>query len=142
MRIKPLKPQLQALRHTAKFLYAVSKGAPVTPDECKTFSDMCWLQVPNRHRMDKEEKAQIDARPWEIDGKESTVNITMTQERFGELIQGPLHHPMFPLQITRLVLALWAVIAATGKPGSDAFERHCKERQALDKAQAAQETIN
>jgi hypothetical protein len=56
----------------------------------------------------------------------------MTSERFNQLLNGPLHHPMVPFAITRLALALRAVVEATGKAGEDALERHCHDRQAED----------
>jgi len=56
----------------------------------------------------------------------------MTDERFNELLNGPLAHPMMPFMITRLSLALKAVVDATGKAGEDALEAHCWERQSLD----------
>jgi hypothetical protein len=57
----------------------------------------------------------------------------MTDERFNELLNGPLHHPMVPFAITRLALALFAVVSATGKAGEEALERHCREREASDR---------
>jgi hypothetical protein len=53
----------------------------------------------------------------------------MTNERFNELLQGPLHHPMVPLAITRLALALRAVVDATGEAGAKALEAHCAQRE-------------
>lgn len=57
----------------------------------------------------------------------------MTDERFDELLKGPLHHPMVPFVITRLALALRDVVNATGKEGEEALERHCREREASDR---------
>jgi hypothetical protein len=56
----------------------------------------------------------------------------MTTERFNELVNGPLSHPMPLFGITRLVLALRAVVDATGKAGDDALEEHCRMRQEAD----------
>jgi len=58
----------------------------------------------------------------------------MTDERFTELINGPLSHPLPMFVITRLVLALRAVVDATGAEGARAIEEHCREREALDRA--------
>lgn len=59
----------------------------------------------------------------------------MTDKRFNELLNGPLSHPMITLAITRLVLALKAIVDATGKLGEDALEAHCAERQAQDEGE-------
>lgn len=56
----------------------------------------------------------------------------MTDERFNELLNAPLNHPMPMFSITRLALALRDVVASTGKVGEEALERHCRERQAQD----------
>lgn len=56
----------------------------------------------------------------------------MTNERFNELLNGPLAHPMMPFMITRLALALRAVLEATGKAGDDALEAYCAARCARD----------
>ncbi len=63
----------------------------------------------------------------------------MTDERFNELLRGPLHHhfPMFTL--TRLILALRAVVEECGEAGEKALERHCAERQDQDEGQALAE---
>lgn len=60
----------------------------------------------------------------------------MTNQRFNELLNGPLYHPMVPLQITRLVLALRSVVAACGESGDLALEEHCGEREANDTRKA------
>jgi hypothetical protein len=54
----------------------------------------------------------------------------LTHKRFMELLNGPLNHPIAPLMITRLTLALHAVVEATGKAGEDALEAHCRDRAA------------
>jgi hypothetical protein len=46
----------------------------------------------------------------------------MTTERFNEIINGPLHHPMPMLAINRLVLALRIVVDQTGSAGDVALE--------------------
>lgn len=56
----------------------------------------------------------------------------MTDERFNELLNGPLSHPMPMLQFSRVVLALRAVVEATGQAGEKALENHCAARQAID----------
>lgn len=58
----------------------------------------------------------------------------MTNERFNELLNGPLGHPMPMFRITRLALALRAVLDATGEAGEQALEAHCRERNAKDAA--------
>lgn len=59
----------------------------------------------------------------------------MTNERFNELINGPLSHPLIPFQISRLTLALAEVVNATGEAGERALEAHCKARQEQDERQ-------
>lgn len=56
----------------------------------------------------------------------------MTAERFNELVNGPLSHPMPMFTITRLLLALRAVVDSTGEAGERALEEHCAARQAKD----------
>jgi hypothetical protein len=55
--------RVEALRKTAKFLYCVAEGAPATAEEFKLFSNLCWLVIPMKYRMDKEEIAEIKAHP-------------------------------------------------------------------------------
>lgn len=57
----------------------------------------------------------------------------MTNERFNELLNGPLAHPMGPFTITRLALALRAVVEATGEAGEKALEEHCRDRDEQDR---------
>lgn len=59
----------------------------------------------------------------------------MTNERFSELLNGPLFHPLPMLQISRLAIALLAVVEATGYVGERALEEHCAERDAQDRRQ-------
>jgi hypothetical protein len=61
--------RVEALRKVAKFLYCIAEGAPATKADFKVFSDMCWLQIPMRNRMDKDEIAEIKAHPWEGMGR-------------------------------------------------------------------------
>ena len=56
----------------------------------------------------------------------------MTNERFNELLNGPLSHPLAPFAITRLALALRDVVISTGEAGERALEEHCRARQDLD----------
>ena len=56
----------------------------------------------------------------------------MTEERFNQLLNGPLGHPFPMFVITRLSLALWAVVQATGEAGAAALEKYCAERDAQD----------
>ncbi len=60
----------------------------------------------------------------------------MTNERFTELLNGPLAHPLYPMRINRLALALVAVLRATGEKGAEALEAYCKEREERDEANA------
>jgi hypothetical protein len=56
----------------------------------------------------------------------------MTDERFHELINGPLNHPLPMFVVARLVLALRAVVDATGAEGAAALEEHCRWRELRD----------
>ncbi len=58
----------------------------------------------------------------------------MTDERFNELLAGPLYHPMVPFTITRLALALRHVIEATGEQGEAALEAHCAALEKQDES--------
>jgi hypothetical protein len=60
----------------------------------------------------------------------------MTDARFNLLLQGPLYHPVVPLQITRLALALREVVERTGATGDEALEAVCREREASDRQEA------
>lgn len=61
----------------------------------------------------------------------------MTNERFNELLNGPLSHPLVAFTVTRLALALRAVVEATGIAGEKALEMHCAEREQQDQENAA-----
>ena len=52
----------------------------------------------------------------------------MTDERFNELLNGPLYHPLIPFVVSRLSLALRAVVEECGPAGDAALERHCAGR--------------
>lgn len=56
----------------------------------------------------------------------------MTTDRFNQLLNGPLNHPLIPFQITRLQLALLYVLEATGPAGDRALEDYCARRQQQD----------
>lgn len=56
----------------------------------------------------------------------------MQAERMNELLTGPLWHPLMPLHITRLALALAFVVNATGTAGESALEQYCRDRQEQD----------
>jgi len=56
----------------------------------------------------------------------------MNSKRFNELLAGPLHHPLPQFTMTRLMLALRAVVEATGADGERALEEHCRARQEKD----------
>lgn len=57
----------------------------------------------------------------------------MTTERFNELLNGPLAHPLPMFAIMRLAMALRAVVEATGEAGEAALENHCAEREERDR---------
>lgn len=61
----------------------------------------------------------------------------MTDERFSELLNGPLSHPMPMFTITRLALALRAVVEATGYLGEITLVKHCAQREAQDRRNSA-----
>lgn len=56
----------------------------------------------------------------------------MKYERFNELINGPLNHPVLPCRINRLDMALFAVVQATGAAGEEALEAWCRDRVERD----------
>ncbi len=57
----------------------------------------------------------------------------MTDERFNELINHALAHPVPMLMINRLALALRSVVAATGDVGDAALEEHCRDIEVRDR---------
>jgi hypothetical protein len=56
----------------------------------------------------------------------------MTVERFNELLNGPLSHPLPIFAIMRLTLALRCVLEAAGEAGDEALEAYCRDRQLRD----------
>ena len=59
-------------------------------------------------------------------------SMRMTTARFNELLNGPLAHPIPTFARTRLAMALWSVVDATGAAGAQALEQYCVD--ALDPA--------
>lgn len=57
----------------------------------------------------------------------------MTDERFAELLHGPLHHPLVPFVITRLTRALQFVVTQTGPAGEQALEQFCAYQDDQDR---------
>jgi hypothetical protein len=58
----------------------------------------------------------------------------MKDERFHEIVNGPLHHPVPLLYISRLALALRHVVDKTGDAGERALEEYARYRQERDDA--------
>lgn len=56
----------------------------------------------------------------------------MNQERFNELLAGPLTHPLPMFVVSRLVLALKHVVDAAGEAGEKALEEYCAARERQD----------
>lgn len=63
----------------------------------------------------------------------------MTEERFNQLLAGPLHHPLPMFSMMRLAIALKSVVDECGEAGEKALERHCASRQADDERKAEEE---
>ncbi len=59
-------------------------------------------------------------------------------ERFNELLNGPLAHPMPMFSMMRVTMALKAVVDATGAAGERALEEHCRARQVQDEGEAGE----
>lgn len=51
----------------------------------------------------------------------------MTEERFFQLINGPLQHPMIEFHLTRVIMALQTVVESCPQ-AEQAFERHCTSK--------------
>jgi hypothetical protein len=56
----------------------------------------------------------------------------MSNERFNELLNGPLAHPVFPMRLNRLVLALRHIVEAT-EHGAAILEAYCANREDQDR---------
>jgi hypothetical protein len=61
-RLSGMTKNQEALRRAAKFLRCMAEGITATPEEMKIISDLCWLCVPMKYRMTKEEIAEIRER--------------------------------------------------------------------------------
>lgn len=57
----------------------------------------------------------------------------MTDDRFNQLLAGPLHHPLPMFTTMRLAMALRSVVEDCGEAGERALERHCREREESDR---------
>ena len=66
----------------------------------------------------------------------------MTNERFNELMGWLVIHPLFPFRINRLMMALRAVVEATGDAGDAALEAFARQREELDWSDEADETTD
>jgi len=71
-------------------------------------------------------------------GKAAKGENGMSNERFNELLNGPLSHPLPMFTMTRLALALRAVVDATGEAGERALEEHCAGREESDQRKAGE----
>ena len=60
----------------------------------------------------------------------------MKDERFNQLLLGPLHHPLPMFTMTRLAMALRVVVEVTGEVGEKALEEHCRQREEDDQRKA------
>ena len=89
-------------------------------------------------RADHEIRCMVDLEKFLVQFKEASSMAEkpaagqMTDDEFNALLKGPLHHPIIMFCITRLTLALRAVVDATGKPGIEALRWHCREREIQD----------
>jgi hypothetical protein len=62
----------------------------------------------------------------------------MTLDRFNQLLQGPLDHPLLPFKCTRILRALWHVVERTGEPGRQALEEFCEQQDELDRIKSGE----
>lgn len=62
----------------------------------------------------------------------------MTDERFNELLNGPISHPIMPLYMLRLAQALRSVVEKCGEAGDAALEAHCKEQDEMDRIKSGE----
>lgn len=62
----------------------------------------------------------------------------MTDERFNELLNGPISHPIMPLYMLRLAQALRSVVEKCGETGDAALEAHCKEQDEMDRIKSGE----
>jgi len=63
----------------------------------------------------------------------------MTDERFNELLNGPLDHPFPMFRLTRLARALGYVVSQTGTAGAAALEEFCKAQDMTDRIKSGDE---
>ena len=56
----------------------------------------------------------------------------MKNQRFEQLLNGALSHPLLPFRLTRLALALKFVVDECGAKGEQALESWCAARDAQD----------
>jgi hypothetical protein len=56
----------------------------------------------------------------------------MDDERFNQLINGALFHPMPHLALTRALLALRFVVDSCGESGAESLESYCAMRDEQD----------
>jgi len=63
----------------------------------------------------------------------------MTDQRYNELLNGPLMHPMPMFTISRLARALGYVVGTCGKEGTDALEEFCKMQEMSDRIKAGED---
>lgn len=64
---------------------------------------------------------------------ERGTDAPMTLERFNQLLQGPLAHPLVPFMINRLAGALFAVVNAAGAHGARVLEEYCASVEFRDR---------
>jgi hypothetical protein len=60
----------------------------------------------------------------------------MNPQRFDQLLDGPLSHPVLLYTVNRLRRCLYFVVEATGLEGAAAMERFCAEQTQLDRMKA------
>jgi len=63
----------------------------------------------------------------------------MNIDRFNELLNGPLMHPLPFFTITRLARALAIVVERTGPIGEQALEQFCLEQDREDRIKAGED---
>jgi glycine cleavage system aminomethyltransferase T len=63
----------------------------------------------------------------------------MNTDRFNELLNGPLMHPLPIFHCSRLAMALAFVLQRTGEAGEKALEEFCSARDQLDRFKAGED---
>jgi len=56
----------------------------------------------------------------------------MQNDRFNELLEGPLGHPIIMMRLNRLALALHYVVQQCGEAGDKALEEVCEDYRRRD----------